>query len=90
MIIIAFYYIIDYALNDKFEIEYLKIENQTELKDVPSIDNNPDYNPTLKFKLSIFEPLSDKFKVHYQKDNKEIITNFENCTSSNQETKCFL
>ena len=91
MIIIALSYILDFAFNDKFEVEYLKIENQTESKYFDALNENPNYNPTYNFRLVISEPLSDKFKVYYHKNGKNIIADFFNCyfLTIGKNGKCF-
>ena len=68
MITIAASYIVDYALNDKYEIEYLKIINQTNPEDLDGMQKDPNFNPTIKFKMSVTNPtneISKKFMFFY-------------------------
>ena len=53
MIIISLSYILDFYLNDKFEIEYSSINSQTTTLQSVKLDNNPDYNPMMQFKFSV-------------------------------------
>ena len=72
MITIAASYIIDYTLNDKYEIEYLKIINQIKNKDLVEMQKDPNLNPTLEFKVSVInspEQISNNFMFfHYSDD----------------------
>ena len=73
-LIISLSYVLDYYLNDKYEIEYSSIRNQTLTEDLDAINENPDLNPTMKFFLTV-EPYSDYFKIITFKDNKEVVNN---------------
>ena len=71
MLIITVSYIIDYVLNDKYEIEYLKIINQVEESDIERMNKDPNLNPTLEFRLQVLEPFSaitSDFLMLYEKD----------------------
>ena len=65
MIIISLSYIFDFYLNERYEIEYISINNQTLGRDLNELDKNPDLNPTLEFKLVLNTrySLSDEFKI---------------------------
>ena len=65
MITIISSYIIDYALNDKYEIEYLKIINQTNPEDLIGMNKDPNFNPTLEFKLSVLKPMNDEITKNF-------------------------
>ena len=91
MTIISLSYILDFALNDKYEVEYLRIENQTLDKDLPALDDDPNYNPTLTFNLVFTQPLSKQFKIYYIQNGKFYIKDFFDCfyASLNKPGKCF-
>jgi len=74
MIIISLSYILDYYLNDKYEIEYSSIRNQTLTEDLDAINANPDLNPTMEFLLTV-EPYSNYFKIMTYKNNKMVVNN---------------
>ena len=73
MIIISLSYIFDFYLNERYEIEYISINNQTLGRDLNELDKNPDLNPTLEFKLVLNTrySLSDEFKI-YDNNNQKI------------------
>ena len=91
MTIISLSYILDFALNDKYEVEYLRIENQTLGEDLAALDGDPNYNPTLTFNLVITKPFSKKFKIYYRQNGKVYIKDFFDCfyVSLNKPGKCF-
>ena len=73
MLVITASYIIDYVLNDKYEIEYLKMINQVEEIDIERMNEDPNLNPTLEFVLQVLEPMSaitDNFVMLYEKDEE--------------------
>ena len=53
MLIISISYILLFALNDKYEIEFLTIKNQTFSKNIGELDKDPNLNPTLEFKYLV-------------------------------------
>ena len=53
MLIISSSYILDFVINDKFEVEYLSINNQTKLEEMKTIDDSYDYNPIMEFIVSV-------------------------------------
>ena len=67
MLIISLSYILDYYLNDKYEIEYSSIRNQTYAEDLEALDENPDLNPTMDFVFTV-KGLSDFFNIFTKKD----------------------
>ena len=69
MLIISLSYILDYYLNDKYEIEYSSIRNQTYAEDLEALDENPDLNPTMDFVFTV-KGLSDFFNIFTKKDGK--------------------
>jgi hypothetical protein len=76
MLTIIASYIFDYVLNDKYEIEYLKIINQTQSIDTTRMNEDPNLNPTLEFTLSVLTPMAkitNNFMMFYYKDQKLII-----------------
>ena len=72
MLIIILTYILDYALNEKYEIEYFDIRNQTNLNDFPALESDPVYNPKLEFQISagIFSEKLDNLSMIYIENNK--------------------
>jgi len=77
MLIISFSYILDFALNEKFEIEYLSINNQTISTDLEALDKDPDLNPTLEFKFLIpNESMYRDFRIILIKDDQPHIYEF--------------
>ena len=72
MIIISLSYILDFYLNDKFEIEYSSINPQASSSQRKELDANPDYNPTMQFKLFVSgKILNDNFKIIIFKNNEK-------------------
>ena len=72
MIIISLSYILDFYLNDKFEIEYSSINPQAGLFKRKELDANPDYNPTMQFKLFVSgKILNDNFKIIIFNNNEK-------------------
>ena len=72
MIIISLSYILDFYLNDKFEIEYSSIKAEEGLFKRKELDANPDYNPTMQFKLFVSgKILNDNFKIIIFKNNEK-------------------
>ena len=69
MLIISLSYILDYYLNDKYEIEYSSIRNQTFSEDLEALDENPDLNPTMDFVFTV-KGFSDFFNIFTKKDGK--------------------
>ena len=59
MLFITLTYILDYCFNEKYEIEYLKIRNQTMQEDIPLLDADPNLNPKLAFTITV-KAKSDK------------------------------
>ena len=56
--------ILDFYLNDKFEIEYSSIDSQITILKSEKLDDNLDYNPMMQFKFSVTgEILSNNFKI---------------------------
>ena len=77
MLIISFSYILDFALNEKFEIEYLSINNQTISTDLEALDKDPDLNPTLEFKFLIpKESMYRDFRIILIKDGQPHVKEF--------------
>ena len=73
MIIISSSYIIDFVINDKFEIESLSINNLTKIEDIEILNNINDYNPITDFRISIpIEIYTDRFRVRYVDENNQI------------------
>ena len=75
MLIITASYIIDYALNDKYEIEYLKIIDQTDEEEITIMNEDPNLNPTLEFTFSVLSPLTkitQNFLIIYQDNNGDM------------------
>ncbi len=71
ILIISISYIYDYYSNPKYVIEYLKIKNQLAPKEINYLNENPDYNPFLEFKLSILNnSLCDNFTLIYIENNE--------------------
>ena len=71
MIIISISYILLYALNDKYEIEFLTIKNQTLTKKSGELDKDPDLNPTLEFKYLVpIETWYNNLRIAIVKDNE--------------------
>ena len=78
MLIISISYILDFALNDKFEIEYLSIYNQTFAEDIKELDKDPDLNPTLEFKFLIpNESMYKNFRIVLIKNGQPNIIEFQ-------------
>ena len=72
MIIIILTYLLDYYLNEKYEIEYKFMLNQTLTSDLPTVNQNPDLNPTLEFSILLN---ADKLeKLGYIPDNFKLIS----------------
>ena len=71
MLIISISYILLFALNDKYEIEFLTIKNQTLSKKSGELDKDPDLNPTLEFKYLVpIETWYNNLRIAIVKDNK--------------------
>ena len=71
MIIISISYILLFALNDKYEIEFLTIKNQTLTKNSDELDKDPDLNPTLEFKYLVpIETWYNNLRIVIIKDNE--------------------
>ena len=68
MIFISLLYFLDYNDLNDYSIEYSHIPNLTLDKDIPKLNNNPDYNPNITFALEITnlngEPLSERFLIY--------------------------
>ena len=78
MLIISFSYILDFALNDKFEVEYLSINNQTLSRDLEVLDKDPDLNPTLEFKFLVpNESMYKNFRIVLIKNGQPNIEKFQ-------------
>ena len=66
MIIIALTYILDFYLNDKFEIEFLSINNQTSNEDLDKINEDLGLNPITEFILAVpKETFYDNMRISY-------------------------
>ena len=79
MLIISSSYIIDFIINDKFEVENLSIKNQTKFEDLEAIDANENYNPLTEFRVSIpLENYPEFFRIRYTDENN--VTHIENFT----------
>lgn len=77
MLIISASYILLFCLNDKYKIEYASINNQTLSQDSNELDNNPDLNPTLDFKMMVDgQTMYKNFRVALLKNNKMQIEEF--------------
>ena len=74
MLIISLSYILDYYLNDKYEIEYSSIRNQTYAEDLEALDENPDLNPTMDFVFTV-KGLSDFFNIFTKRTVKSLLMN---------------
>ena len=78
MLIISLSYILDFALNEKFEIEYLSIRNQTLSRDMPILEASEDYNPTMEFDILVpIESFYDNFRVALFENKEYHIKNFD-------------
>ena len=78
MLIISISYILLYALNDKYEIEFLTIKNQTLTKNSDELDKDPDLNPTLEFKYLVpIETWYNNLRIVIVKDNEIQIKTFD-------------
>ena len=70
MLIISSSYILDFIINDKFEVENLSIQNQTRFEDLEDIDAVDDYNPITEFRISVpVETYFEYFKLLYTDEN---------------------
>ena len=70
MLIISSSYILDFIINDKFEVENLSIQNQTRFEDLEAIDAVDDYNPITEFRISVpVETYFEYFKLLYTDEN---------------------
>ena len=76
ILIIAFTYIYNYAVNDKYIISYINYEKPMLAEEVieSKLDKDPNYNPTLNFSFDLFDsynnPLSDNFLLLDWKNRK--------------------
>ena len=65
---VSFFYIIDYSLNDKYEIQSLSIINMTTMEEIEKMNEDPDLNPELDFFFELVddnnEYLSERFKLY--------------------------
>ena len=78
MLIISISYILDFTLNDKFEVEYLSINNQTLSRDLEVLDKDPDLNPTLEFKFLVpNESMYKNFRIVLIKNGQPNIEKFQ-------------
>ena len=79
MLIISLSYILDFALNEKFEIVYLSINNQTLTRDIEILDKDPDFNPTLEFNFLIpNKSMYENFLILLIKNGQPYIIDFLN------------
>ena len=78
MLIISLSYILDFALNEKFEVEYLSIRNQTLSRDMPILEASEDYNPTMEFDVLVpIESFYENFRVALFENKEYHIKDFE-------------
>ena len=79
IIIISSSYILDFIINDKFEVENLSIQNQTKIEDLKTIDKIDGYNHITDFRISVpVETYFDYFRLRYADENN--ITHVVNLT----------
>lgn len=77
---VSFFYIIDYSLNDKYEIQSLSIINMTTMEEIEKMNEDPDLNPELDFFFELVddnnEYLSERFKL-YEKSSNQFLEKVE-------------
>ena len=65
ILIIAFIYIYNYVVNDKYIISFINYKEQVTADNITKLEADPDYNPTLNFSFDLLdmngEPLSKNF-----------------------------
>ena len=83
ILIIAFTFIYNYAVNDKYIISYINFEKPILPEEAieSKLDKDPNYNPTLNFSFDLVDsynnPLSDNFLL-VDTENKDILERGEN------------
>ena len=71
MIIISISYISLFALNDKYEIEFLTVKNQTLSNYISELDKDPDLNPTLEFNYLVpIQTWNNNLRLAVVQDNE--------------------
>ena len=78
MIIISAAYILDFVINDKYEIEYISNNrNNTLFEDLDAINNNTDFNPLVEFSLFVpKEYYSENIKILLDRNGNPQLKNF--------------
>ena len=70
---ISLFYIMDYSLNDKYEIQSLSIFSMSTMEEIEKMSEDHDLNPELDFFFELVgsndEPLSDRFQLFEKSTN---------------------
>ena len=90
MVIISLSYILDFALNDKFEVEYLSVQNQTLSEHIEELDKDPGFNPKLEFRFVIpFKSWNSDFKILLYKNGQPHFEDFNHLYPYEDGLKAF-
>ena len=73
MILISLSYILLYSLNEKYEIQYSSILNQTLTRDLDALNKNPDLNPELQFTFILDSYIKGAISKDFKLDSKDKI-----------------
>ena len=80
-ILITTFYILDYTLNDKYEIQSLSLFNFLSLEEIMKINENPELNPELDFYFELLdsnnEHLSERFQL-YENSTGQLLQKIDN------------
>lgn len=82
-LLIAIAYLVDYILNDKYEVQYSMDQKAPVKKNFDEIYNEPNSNPTMNFTIVLtnddYELLSDRFVIY---DGKNFVPKTTNIYSN--------